>query len=346
MKTPNYVYDHLGNKFESYSAMCKKYNITYNDFNAKLVQGYDIEQILTNTIQPKWSYDICIDKTGKKFANEESMRIYHSHQKTKINNPYDAYKNKIKSQNLTTGLYTDHEGNSFSTIQDMCSYWNISRDAYNKRITHMTLEETLTKPITNVRQVGVEDENGIFYAYESLAKHTGCTINAIKNRLCKGQSVTTILENKKHRVRQSSKIDHKGNVFNTIQDLCDYWNANVITYVSRQRKGIDVKKSLCTSFPWRKINQHIIHISNEYTILKPIDKTYYLCSINNHELLQTFDQILDYALDIQQKSKNNISNEIIPKPMNFINDKYILCITEDGKEIIQHISTLQGGVLS
>ena len=42
--------------------------------------------------------------------------------------------------------------------------------------------------------------------------------------------------------------DHLGNKFNSIKDMCKYWNVNVKTYTTRYKKGWSLKESLTVSY--------------------------------------------------------------------------------------------------
>ena len=44
---------------------------------------------------------------------------------------------------------TDHLGNEFPSIKEMCSHWGIQPETYTRRIKvyHLSVEEALTRPV-------------------------------------------------------------------------------------------------------------------------------------------------------------------------------------------------------
>lgn len=64
----------------------------------------------------------------------------------------------------------DHLGHTFSSIREMCEYWNISYQVYNSRIhrEHWSVEKALTTPVAKNANQPVVDPNGVWW--ESISK--------------------------------------------------------------------------------------------------------------------------------------------------------------------------------
>ena len=73
-----------------------------------------------------------------------------------ISYPKQNYKTYIAIMTYQKGtkMITDHLGNKFNTIDDMCNYHNMHKSTYAHRIkTGMTLEQALTIPAKKLKKI-------------------------------------------------------------------------------------------------------------------------------------------------------------------------------------------------
>lgn len=148
-------YDHLGNKFRSFRAMCRYYNINHQSVQYRLSIGQSLEEALTaekTTANAK----ICYDHLGNKFESFSAMCRYY-------NTPYQRVQHRLsvgqslkealtaeKNASSNSKICYDFQGNKFKSQNEMCEYYGITRRMLKSRLLKgLTLEEALTLPKQN-----------------------------------------------------------------------------------------------------------------------------------------------------------------------------------------------------
>ena len=140
--------DHLGNSFKSVSEMCRYWGIDRTLFDYRLKNGWGLKEALTT---PSYSHCGCKDHLGKEYRTIDNMCKAYGITKS-------AYKNRIKKgwslkDTLTTPLneanrrhgVSDHLGNHYPNIRDMCKHYNRSVQTFLYRIRQgWSLESALT----------------------------------------------------------------------------------------------------------------------------------------------------------------------------------------------------------
>lgn len=156
--------DHLGNEYNSISDMCKAYNIDRCTYNNRTRSGWSKEKALTTPVKPKNAASgiISIDHLGNVYDSISDMCKAH-------NVKYSIYRDRIKAgwsiekalttpvrrKLINTLVVTDHLGNEFKNISDMCNYYNINISTYSNRIHNdWTLKDALTIPVRGKRDLG------------------------------------------------------------------------------------------------------------------------------------------------------------------------------------------------
>lgn len=85
---------------------------------------------------------------------------------------------------------TDHLGNEFRSLKDMCGKYGLRTNLYCNRIKMgWTMEEALTTPIGKNPRKGsrcCDHEGRVFPSISAMARHWGVSIKAIHSRLRKG----------------------------------------------------------------------------------------------------------------------------------------------------------------
>lgn len=173
--------------------MCETYNIPYSTYISRIQHGWTQKEALTFAIYNS-PQNIITDHLGNQFTSIKEMCKHY-------NTIYITYLQRIKKgwtqeSALTARPYyhynthvTDHLGNQFTSIKEMCKHYNVSPDTYSKRIKNGWTQE---------------------------------------NALMKNKNVT----------------DHLGNQFTSIKKMCEYYNINYKTYMSRILRGWILEEAL------------------------------------------------------------------------------------------------------
>lgn len=134
-----------------------------------------------------------------------------------------------------TDIITDHLGNTFQTVKDMCDYWKISKNTYYSRMNshHWSLEKTLTTP---VKERTCKDHLGQeFPNTTKMCEHWGISTSAYIGRMKQNWSLEQTLTTPSQPSKKEC-TDHLGNKFASKAAMCEHWGINVVTYSYRTDK--------------------------------------------------------------------------------------------------------------
>ena len=145
------VYDHTGQGFRSVVSMCRAWGIKESVYRDRITLGYTVEDALTKSVRGVYGRKACTDTEGNEYRSMSAMCREHG-----VSN--NVFYSRIRSgcsmeEALTKGRlprvgrdgYTDHKGNKYSTIREMCKAWGISSGTYMYRIKKgMNVEQALT----------------------------------------------------------------------------------------------------------------------------------------------------------------------------------------------------------
>ena len=137
--------DHLGNHFDTITAMCKHWGITTQIYYKRLNKGWELERILTTPPDRKPNKHKVIDADGREFKSIREFADFH-------NIPYSTALLRISKgmsvQELTEGSkrreVTAPDGTVFPNTSEMCRYYGVKRSTYQTRMEMgMTMSEAL-----------------------------------------------------------------------------------------------------------------------------------------------------------------------------------------------------------
>lgn len=169
--------DHLGNEFESLTAMCKHYGLSTCAYKNRLAKGWSLQQALETPNAKFLPESKRTDHLGNVYETAKAMVSHYGL-------TLDTYNRRIKigwsiEKALTTPIDTtkhgkpevDHTGREFPMLKDMCEYWGVTVSAYLRRIaTGSTKEEALTKQQKNHRTF-IDFAGNEFGSEEAMCKH-------------------------------------------------------------------------------------------------------------------------------------------------------------------------------
>lgn len=170
---------------------------------------------------------------------------------------------------------TDHEGNGYKTIKEMCEHYGIKPYVYQqRRRAGWSMKEALTKPVaTYVRTTkGVRDHLGNFYpTVKAMCKAYNIAEGTYHRRRRQGASMEEALEHKI--IHQPQKVqDHLGNWYPTLNAMCKAYGIATSAYCYRKQTGRTLEE--CLTQPITKVKKVKDHKGNVYATIADMCKAY------------------------------------------------------------------------
>ena len=222
--TAKHIIDHRGNMYDSITEMCNFYGIAINTYCSRIKLGWSIEEILTT--------------------------------------PINEHRKNIKYISGNAKQITDHRGNMYDSISEMCRVYKITPGMYCNRVRlGWSLEEILTTPLgkrrLNVKRTSgkakkVKDHLGNTYdSITAMYAFYGITASTYCGRIKLGWSLKDTLTIPTNIHRPNTKwtngiqvMDHLGNIYGSISELCRFYNISTSSYQGRIERGWTLEEAL------------------------------------------------------------------------------------------------------
>ena len=118
--------------------------------------------------------------------------------------------------------------------------------------------KSLIASSNNETNKAVNMSEGIMYKYRDhkgnafktqndMCNYWGVNVSSYIARRNKGLSIEESLTMESGRTSSKKCVDHKGNVFNSLNEMCEYWGVSVNAFNYRNRKGFSLEKCLDAS---------------------------------------------------------------------------------------------------
>lgn len=262
----NQPVDHLGNKYNSISEMCRAYGIKYNAFSNRIRSGYDLESALTKEVGKKRN---SVGKTvvyrGKEYPSLQSLCNKHKVSCNTVRKRLElgwTMKDAITipvSQKPRYGSkgreVKDHLGNEYVTLKDMLNTYGMSVYLYRSRVNKgWSLEQCLTTPKytrdikpqkrSKPSRFTVKDHEGAQFSSKSqMCREWGISYRTFCGRVRKGWSVKEALTTP---VRSFDNVDtdHLGVKYASTSEMCRHYGIRVDLFSSRVKHGWSVEDAL------------------------------------------------------------------------------------------------------
>jgi len=217
--------DHLGNCYKSITAMCRAYNISSSLFNRRISAGKSIEEALTTAVG-------CKDHKGNIYKSRGEMAKAYGIKEKTLNNRlrlgYSMEEALTKSLYVCRNRYTDHLGNKFSSLKDMCAYHNISIDGYEKGIK-------LGKSLENILEhINIRDHEGNgFSSIDDMCGHWGITRHTYFNRIKRGLSMQEALTQPIKSRKPGKRCVYEGREYSSLNELYRHYGIHeyAVSYI-------------------------------------------------------------------------------------------------------------------
>lgn len=255
--------DHTGKVFDSIKAMCMAWNRDYSTYISRIKSGISKEEALTKT--NRTNIEDRTDHTGQIFNSTKEMC---DHWKVKDSKYYSRLNIGWSKEEALTGNRitissmvdeedrTDHLGNVYPSKTKMCEAYKVNPCTYDGRILRgATKEEALTGTMTVKNISPVEDRTdhlgNVFDTVDDMCDfweiNKSCYIDRIKRKWSKERALTE--KSRKDTIKDSGDCtDHLGNTFESIRDMCDFWEISDSKYHFRISQGYTKEEALTGNY--------------------------------------------------------------------------------------------------
>lgn len=204
-------------------------------------------------------YKPCKDHHGKRFPSIQSMCDYYhiprSLYLTRVRNGWSRKECLLgrKGEEASVGgrrlkPCTDHLGNQFASLTDMCNHYGIAVQTYYSRKrngydleTILTTKERLLDPSkTQYKKRWFDHKGKEFHTLSELCAHYNISISTYRKKLLAGYPLKQILTEPNITNGRISRIectDYLGNHFPSEADMCKYHGIKYTTFKRRKRMG-------------------------------------------------------------------------------------------------------------
>ena len=157
---------------------------------------------------------------------------------------------------------TDHLGNVYASVSEMCRCYDIPGSTYNNRLRYgWTVEQALTTPRDglnrkhNHKKIWRDHLGHEYNSVREMANAWGITEKMFwsRKRICKWplEKILTTPFCEQPSTSKSCK-DHKGREFPSVSAMCRHYGVKLSRFKERMKLGWDIKSALLT--PAKKIN--------------------------------------------------------------------------------------------
>lgn len=291
--------DHLGNKFASISAMARYWRISPSTLQRRLTDmQLPVKEALTLTeAECKALQNQCFDHLGNKYPSKNAMcNAYHIDRQIFFGRQALGWSlercltEPIVKQARNSKEIEDHLGNKFASKSDLCKFWGIKRSTFNARQKqNWSMERTLTTPCKSINVEKQPWNDHLGNHYDSL--NALCTAYNIQratftSRYYEHKWTLEKALTEPITIESIECSDNMGHTFPSAADMCNYYDIPVWNIQGKNLSNKQLHQKLISAF---NTNRKVGNI----TIIKRIEFPYYLVKTNSHEIVTTFDVILD-----------------------------------------------------
>ena len=235
--------DHKGNTYDSYTDMCKAYNIELVTFMNRRARGWSLEDCLAQ------GREKVMDADGIGYPDFKSMCRAHNLEHATVrqrlkrglsleealtDGPVRRIARKSNYSYKGAVPCTDHKGNSYSSYVEMCRAYNVNPSTFTRRKARgCSIEECLAPKA---------EENG-YPNLKAMCRARNVKYDTVRYRLKQGFSLKEALTDGPVSKRGSFK-DPGGNEYRSFRAMCAAHNVSYSTARDRLKRGLPLEKVL------------------------------------------------------------------------------------------------------
>lgn len=304
------VYDHLGNMYLTQKEMCERYGIKLGTFRARMKSGLTLEAALTTDIgEPGSSGKTVSDHVGNTYQSIKEMcaayAVNTSTYQCRIRNGYtveealtgnrekvvqlkppkvptnkvDQPAKKVAPPKKPKDSVTDHLGNEYGSILEMCQAYGIRVDTFKYRLKHgSSLEDALTRtPSMVTTNIPCQDHLGNQYISQTeMARAYGLTKEQFIARKRNGWDIKRILTTPISSGRSGSSFVHDGVTYSSKKDFCEKNGLNYDVFIHRTNAGMSIEEAFAAGLGVKSTRRASVmdHKGNTFPTMKEMCSSY------------------------------------------------------------------------
>ncbi len=142
-------------------------------------------------------------------------------------------------------MVSDHLGNKYKSIEDMCTHYSINPSTYKFRIkSGLSVENALTAPIN--KKTCIDHLGNVFDSLNKMCGFYGINANTYKTRIRAGKSIEEALTEKKKvpSDKGNSCVDHLGNEYRSYAAMAKAYGVAASVVRDRIDRGLKIEEVL------------------------------------------------------------------------------------------------------
>lgn len=170
----------------------------------------------------------------------------------------------------------DHLGNEFPSTKAMCQHYGITVSVYHNRIKlGWSIKSILTRATRAKTHKAYDHLGNEFPSITTMCQHYGITRSAYAERIKHEWSIEKALTTPMGEKRKSTVVDHKGQKFRSIKEMCASYGINMGTFVDRIRHGRTLEDALTT--PTKQMQHAVVdHLGNKFSSVSAMCRHYHI----------------------------------------------------------------------
>lgn len=336
------VFDHLGNSYPSTKAMCDAYEVKTSTYQCRVRNGYTVEEALTGnrkkvTLPPvkkvstskkpkaerkpnpvKKPKDTVVDHLGNEYASTLEMcqaygiRVDTFKYRLKHGSSLEEALTRTPSMITTNIPCQDHLGNHYNSQAEMARAYGLTKEQFIARKRNgWDIERILTTPINGGRNQKGFEFNGVSYASKKdFCEKNGLNYDVFIHRTNTGMTIEEAFAAGAGVKPRSTKgsVDHKGNQYSTIKEMCAFYGVSVATYKYRLAQGWTLEAALTDPLnPGATRKEMVDHKGTKYSSVAEMCEAYGL-------RVATYKYRRDRGWDMEQALTTPLNSGSIAPP--------------------------------
>lgn len=232
----------------------------------------------------------CTDYNGYEYKSVAAMCRHYNVPKeyyyTKIKLGYsqrDALK-RVYGKDITI---KDHLGNVYVSMKEMCDHYGVSLWAYKNRIMKMSVEDALTAAAKIPHRHECIDHLGnVFPSQSAMCIYWKLPKSTFASRMAKGYSLKDTLTMPRNNPRKAGPyVDHKGNVYKSLRDMCSTYGISVDVYKYRRNvSNLSIEEALTKPVRYHVVTPVVYNGITYDTVKELCEANHVTVNVFNHRI--------------------------------------------------------------
>lgn len=226
---------------------------------------------------------------------------------------------------------TDHLGNKFESIVEMCRFYNISVGVYNGRIKRgWSIKKALTTaPKPKAIKKRFDHLGNEFSSRRELCKHYGIDEGTFSARIRQGWSLEDSLTKPRAITHGYKVCDHRGNEYPSVNAMCKAYGIDRNSYIKYINDGLSTKQAIETALS-NKIN----YVKEEEVIMSPCGLSFQIIELQNKTVTILWEDGMRETVsrkDIRRHRRKDLSSASKTKDKIFHNIQWAKIVVINNK---------------